>query len=258
MDICIGGIDLHYIVEGNGKDVLLLHGWGGSIDSFLPVTKELSKNYRVTVVDFPGFGNTAPPATPWSVTEYMQLIKEFIIQTNIQGCDIVCHSFGGRVTILLASCHPDLVGKLVLVDAAGVKPKRTLKYHIKVKMFKLGKRIVNCKCCMKILGPIGKRLLAKTKSAGSKDYRALSDDMKKTFVKVVNQDLTSYLKNIKSSTLLIWGENDVDTPLYMAKIMEKEIPDAGLVVFEGASHFSYLDRFDRFMLVLNTFLGGNK
>lgn len=251
-----GGIRLHYTVSGEGENVLLLHGWGGSVDSFAPVAAALSKDRRVIAVDFPGFGETPPPPEPWSVTEYTELIRDFIERLDIRGCHIIAHSFGGRVAILLAAQYPHLVSKMVLVDAAGVKPKRSLKYHVKVRAFKLGKRVMKCRFCMRLLGPAGKKLQKRVESAGSKDYRALSEHMRRTFVRVVNQDLTPQLKKIQSPTLLIWGQNDTETPLYMAQIMEREIPDAGLVVFEGAGHFSYLDRFERFMLVLRSFLGG--
>ena len=52
----------------------------------------------------------------------------------------------------------------------------------------------------------------------------------------------------------MWGENDQDTPLYMAKIMEKEIKDSGLVVLENAGHFSYLDNTNKYLLVTDNFL----
>jgi pimeloyl-ACP methyl ester carboxylesterase len=109
---------------------------------------------------------------------------------------------------------------------------------------------------MRLLGRAGKRLKARVEAAGSKDYRALSGVMRRTFVKVVNQDLRPVLRRISSPTLLVWGRDDTETPLYMGELMEKEIPDAGLVVLDGAGHFSYLDRFDRFTLILRSFLGG--
>jgi pimeloyl-ACP methyl ester carboxylesterase len=253
-----GGLQVHYEVCGAGENVLMLHGWGGRIGSFAPVIAGLSQYRRVIALDFPGFGETPPPPEPWSVTEYTGLVIEFIRRLGIEGCDIVAHSFGGRVAIMLASEHPELVSKLVLVDAAGIRPRRTLKYHFKVRMFKLGKRVTRSRACMRLLGPIGRALEKKQKSAGSEDYRALSEDMRRTFVRVVNQDLRPLLPKIKAPTLLVWGDQDADAPLYMGRIMEKEIPGAGLVVFEGAGHFSYLDRFDQFMRVLRSFLGGGK
>ena len=96
----------------------------------------------------------------------------------------------------------------------------------------------------------------KQKMAGSADYQALSGAMRATFVKVVNQDLSGELSKIKNATLLIWGTEDRDTPLYMAEKMEKRIADSGLVRLEGAGHFSYLDQYPKFCAVLRAFLSG--
>jgi len=93
---------------------------------------------------------------------------------------------------------------------------------------------------------------------GSPDYKRLNPNMRKTFVKVINQDLTEYLPQIKASTLLVWGSVDTETPLWMGQKLEKEIPDAGLVVFEGRTHFAFLEEAQRFLVIVNTFLfGGN-
>ena len=95
---------------------------------------------------------------------------------------------------------------------------------------------------------------AMQKKYGSADYNALDDEMKKTFVKVISQDLRPLLPDIKASTLLVWGENDTATPLWMGKTMEKEIPDAGLVIFENDDHFAYLRQWPRFTAVIRAFL----
>ena len=97
-------------------------------------------------------------------------------------------------------------------------------------------------------------LSEKQKNAGSEDYRALSDSMKGTFVRVVNLDLAPRLKEIKNETLIIWGENDTDTPMYMAERMEKEIKNSGLAVLPGAGHFSYIDQYPRFCAILKALM----
>ena len=134
-----------------------------------------------------------------------------------------------------------------MVDSAGIKPRRTIKYHLRVGLAKIGKLIRRC-------GKYGV-LAADTMStrAGSKDYQN-AGDMRGTLVKVVNQDLRSLLPRITASTLLIWGEDDKDTPLSFGQIMEKEIPDAGLVVLKEAGHFSYLDKFPQFCRIVANFL----
>jgi pimeloyl-ACP methyl ester carboxylesterase len=189
----------------------------------------------------------------------MEVVYKFIKELKIEGCNIIGHSFGGRVSILLSATYKDIVGKIVLSDPAGLIPKRGVKYYIKVYTYKMLKNIYNMKFIQKSkysLKPKIENYLKK--HAGSKDYQDLNDEMKKTFLKVVNQNLRPYLKKIKSSVLLIWGENDTATPLYMGKIMEKEIKDSGLIVFKNCGHYAYLDNFNNFCLIVSNFFGGNK
>lgn len=250
MRIEIGGISINYECIGSGAPVLLLHGWGADIAAMMPIANEVARLGKMAVcVDFPGFGKSDLPPAAWGVREYADTTKALIDKLGIRGCDLVCHSFGGRVTIMLAAEDEMLFKRLVLVDAAGIRPKRTIKYYIKTYSYKLAKRLVRIKLVNKAF-----RLDAKIKSAGSDEYKSLSGVMRETFVKVVNLDLTDKLDKIKNETLLIWGENDTVTPLYMGRLMEKKIERAGLAVIENAGHFSYADDYPRFCSILDIML----
>lgn len=250
------GVFFYFEATGKGEPLLLLHGWGGCAASMKPLAGGLQDIRSIYNVDFPGFGQSSHPKEPWSVTEYTECLASFMKLAGIDKADIIAHSFGGRVTLLLAATHPELVGKIVITGGAGLKPKRDVKYHIRVSLYKLGRAMLKRPALTKLLKAIGIDLEKMAKSAGSEDYRSLSEDMKKTIVRVVNQDLRWCLPKIKSSTLLIWGDGDNSAPLWMGKIMEKEIPDAGLVVFEGCGHFAYLEQLPRFVKIVRTFLGG--
>ncbi len=254
MQEIINGLKISYKTAGEGAPVLFLHGWGGCADSFAPVFNELSRSRKVYAIDFPGFGESDQPESAYHVDEYMEITAEFMRRMGIEGCDVICHSFGGRVTILLAATYPDMINRAVLTDAAGLIPKRTLKYYIKVYRYKLAKKLIKVRPVKGFLKVLGVDLEKKVSSAGSEDYRKLSGIMRQTFVNVVNQDLRPYLKDIKASCLLIYGENDKDTPVYFGEIMEKEIKDAGLVVLKDAGHFSYLDQYPRYMSIVKSFL----
>ena len=250
MRIEIGGISINYECIGSGAPVLLLHGWGADIAAMMPIANEVARLGKMAVcVDFPGFGKRDLPPAAWGVREYADTTKALIDKLGIRGCDLVCHSFGGRVTIMLAAEDETLFKRLVLVDAAGIRPKRTIKYYIKTYSYKLAKRLARIKLVNKAF-----RLDAKIKSAGSDEYKSLSGVMRETFVKVVNLDLTDKLDKIKNETLLIWGENDTATPLYMGRLMEKKIERAGLAVIENAGHFSYADDYPRFCSILDIML----
>lgn len=253
MFIKISDCLINYEVFGEGEPLLLLHGWGACINSMAPIWQFFKNKFKVYILDFPGQGNgSEEPKTPWGVPEYAEMVKEFINKLKINKPHVIAHSFGGRVAIYLTSKYQDLFNKIVLVDAAGVKPKVSIKKKFKIAMFKCGKAII------KITSPKNKyqdKLNKFRSKFASSDYSAIkSDVMRQTFSKVVSLDLTKNLKKIKNSTLLMWGENDNDTPLYMAKIMEKNIEDSGLVILKNAGHFSYIDARDNFNIIVDNFL----
>lgn len=249
MDVQLGAVKVHLAVMGQGRPVLMLHGWGGSHVSWAPVWQQLSAHHTLYIPDFPGFGQSDPPEAPWDVAAYAQMVCHLMDALDLKKCDFVVHSFGGRVLLKLASEHPERVGRAVITDGAGLKPKRGAKYYFKVYSYKL------CKWLARALGPLGRGWRDRmAQRAGSEDYRALSPLMKQVFIRVVNEDLAACLPRVQASTLLIWGDQDRDTPLWMGQRMEREIPDAGLVVFPGRGHYAYLEEAGRFAAVVDHFL----
>lgn len=245
---------INHITKGEGEPVLMLHGWGGCIESFTPVIEELSKYRRVTAIDFPGFGKTPAPDSPLTVYDYADATADFIRNTEPNGTDIICHSFGGRVSILLAAKYPELTRRIVFTDAAGVLPRRGPKYYTKVYTYKLCKKAANNAFLGNVLKAVGIDVAKRIANSGSHDYKNLSGVMRATFVNIVNEDLKKYLQDIKSPSLMIYGINDTDTPVYMGETMKALIKDSGLVVLPNAGHFSYLDQFDAYMKIVKSFL----
>jgi len=250
-EITLDGQRLHYTDTETGAPVIILmHGWGCNHSTLASVERVASgSGYRVINVDFPGFGQSEEPASVWGIEDYTCLIEKFVGKLGLNSPSLLGHSFGGRVGILYSSRNP--VGKLILVDSAGIKPKRTLKYYWKVYSFKAVKRMMYL-----FMGKekAEKRLDARRAKAGSSDYASASPMMRRILSKVVNEDLSDRLPLIKAPTLLIWGENDTATPLSDARLMEKLIPDAGLVSFAGCGHYSFLDNPLQFSAVLKSYL----
>ncbi len=251
MKINIEGLNLNYICEGEGRNVLILHGWGANIQTMLPIHDHLKDRFKVYTLDLPGFGESDQPKDVWGSHDYADFIKKFIDKMNIKEVILIGHSHGGRVSIVLSSSFPDLVKQMVLIDSAGIIPKRKAKYYFKVYSFKALKKIYSL---MFFYVDKEKRLEKFYKKFGSTDYKATDGIMRNIMVKVVNDNLESLLKEIKAQTLLVWGKNDEDTPVYMGEVMEREIKGSGLVVLENAGHFSYLDQFQRFKLIIDSFL----
>jgi pimeloyl-ACP methyl ester carboxylesterase len=244
----IGGLRTRRLVRGEGEDLLVLHGWGASIEAVYPIVAGLASVARVHALDLPGFGESEPPPEPWGVQEYQGFVAAYMDAAGIARASIVGHSNGGRIAIRMAATEPARVAKLVLVDAAGVRPKRTFRWYRRVGMAKVGKYAA------RYLGAPGERLRETLIGrAASTDYAA-AGELRSTLVKLVNADLRPFMPDIAASTLLVWGADDADTPLAMAREMERLIPDAGLVVLEGAGHFSYLDQPARFARIVSHFI----
>ncbi|MDE7392885.1 MAG: alpha/beta hydrolase [Muribaculaceae bacterium] len=243
------GVSLSYRDSGDGSVVILMHGWGCTKDTVASIERIALENHRVINVDFPGFGQSTEPLTVWGVEEYTKLIEALCEYENITNPILIGHSFGGRVAILFSSRNK--TSKMVLVDAAGVKPRRSLKYYWKVYSFKTMKWIMRL-----LLGKekSRKRIEAARSKRGSADYQNSTPMMRSVLSKVVNEDLRHVMPMIEAPTLLIWGGKDTATPLRDAEKMSKLIKDSGLVNFPNAGHYSFLDEPARFSVVLRSFL----
>lgn len=247
--IKIGNQLISYRKSGSGAPMLLLHGWGCSSETLTSVEAVAAQTHTVYNIDFPGFGDSPEPDGVWGVEDYTRNIEEFCKVLDIKSPVLLGHSFGGRVSILFASRND--TSKVILVDAAGIKPRRPLKYYIKVYSFKFSKWMYRLLMSKEKAQKKIERMRARR---GSADYAAASPAMKAILSKVVNEDLKHVMPDIKAPTLLIWGENDTATPLADAKKMAKLIPDAGLVSFDNAGHYSFLDNPYGFRAVLSNFL----
>lgn len=238
----IKDIDINYVQYGNkdGYNVVLLHGWGQNIEMMNPIGKGLEKDFYITVIDLPGFGKSKEPPYGYTIYDYYEVLDEILNNLNIENPILIGHSFGGSISIIYAAKRK--VKKLVLL--ASPFRRSSKKNSFKVKLLKICKKI-----------PVVKELedYMKTK-IGSSDYRNASPLMKKVLVNVVNEDISEYLKQIKCPTLLIWGTEDTAVKLEDAKYAESIMKDAGLVVYEGCTHYAYLERINQTINVLNNFL----
>ena len=239
----INGIYINYVEYGNkkGKDVVLLHGWGQNIEMMDPIGKGLSKDYHISILDLPGFGKSSEPPYGYTVYDYYEVLCEFLDKLKIKNPILIGHSFGGRLSIIYSAKRK--VEKVVLL-AAPFK-RSTKKNSFKVKLLKFLKKV-----------PVVKELehYMKTK-IGSTDYRNASPIMRNVLVNTVNEDLTEYLKQIEVPTLLIWGDADTAVPVEDAKYAETIMKDAGLIVYEGCTHYAYLERLNQTIKVLESFIG---
>ena len=255
----INGCQLHYDIrrhtDANAPRVLLLHGWGCDSNTFSFIQSALAERMTVAVLDFPGHGQSGEPPEPWGVADFAAQVRAMLLAEGLAPIHIIAHSFGGRVALMLAANYPELVQKLVITGGAGIKKPQSDAGRRRTARFKRLNALLDRLQAVPPLHGMALAMQARLRNRyGSPDYVKLNENMRKTFVKIVSEDLYPLLPRIQASTLLIWGAADTETPLWMAQAMEKEIPDAGLVVFEGGSHFAFLEQWRRFELIAKQFL----
>lgn len=234
----IKDLDINYIQYGKGHDIVLLHGWGQNIKMMDPLGKNLSDNFRITILDLPGFGSSEIPKFAYTINDYTELLHDFLESLNITNPILIGHSFGGRVAINFASLYD--VSKLVLFGSPFIVRE---KKGLKVKVLKTLKNI-------KFLNSFAEVM---KNHLGSEDYKAANGIMREILVKTVNTDLSDAASKIKASTLLIWGENDEAVPVSEAQKLENTIKDSALIVLPG-THYCYLENLGHVVSILEHFL----
>lgn len=235
MKIIIQNLAIEYQDEGAGPVVLMLHGWKDSLKTFDALARELSASHRVVRVDLPGFGGSEIPKETWNISRYVEFVGEFISKLNLQVDTLVGHSFGGRITIRGVGSGALEPKRIILISAAGLANRRTIRNSILSAIGSIGKILTT-------IPPLSfwryQLRRALYESIGS-DYFA-AGALKDTFVQVVEEDLSSYAKKIFIPTLLIWGSRDQSTPLDQGRRANELISSSKLYVIEGG-HFIHQD-----------------
>ena len=243
MNITIKDTKVNYIRYGNIKKdtIIYLHGWGQNIEMMRPLADARENMNDIIIIDLPGHGKSEEPKYAWQVEDFVEFLKEFIEKLNIKNPTLVGHSFGGKVSLLYASKYN--VKKLVLFGSPFKKEITNL--SLKTKILKTAKKI-----------PVLNKLegFAK-KHIGSTDYKNASPLMRNILVNTVNLDIREEVKKITCLTLIIWGDLDDQVPVEDAYELESLIKDSGVVLYEGCTHYAYLERLGQTINVLNSFLG---
>lgn len=243
MIIKVKDVNINYVRYGNKtkETIVFLHGWGQNIAMMNPLGEFRKDTNDVIILDLPGHGDSDEPNYAWELIDYVECIREFLQILKVENPILVGHSFGGRISLYYASKYE--VNKMILFGSPFKKEikKASLKTTI-LKEFK------------KIPGLNKFEEFAK-KHIGSTDYRNASPIMRQILVNTVNQDLTEDVKKIKCPTLIVWGTLDEAVPLERAYELESLINDAGVVEYEGCTHYAYLERLNQTRNIMNSFLG---
>lgn len=246
----IDGLNIGVHIIGDGPPVILLHGWGGSIASFYPVAERLAgAGFQCHTLDMPGFGASDLPPEPWDVGRYARLVIAYLDAAGLDKVRLIGHSFGGRISLILGADYPARIQQIVLTNSAGVRPPPPLKIRAYYAFRAALLTLLKLPLLRRYDGAARRWMRQKF---GSEDYKN-AGPLEATFRLVIREDLLPYAKRISAPTLLVWGSLDTDTPLSSGRTLEKAISDAGMVVFDGAGHYAYLDRLADFVRIVSHF-----
>ena len=216
-----------------------MHGYLADKNSFIYQYPFFEREFEIKTFDFKGFGQNKGMAYPYSLDDYVDELVEFMENEKVVFPHVIAHSFGARVALKSTYKYPNLFDKMVLTGAAGLKPKRTIKKSVKKVAFNALKKFIPKE---------------KLKRFYSEDYLALDSVMKNSFIKIVNEHLDEILPFVKNKTLLVFGDGDKQTPLYMARRLNEGIKNSKLVVINGAGHFAFIDKSIKFNVLTREFL----
>lgn len=217
----ISGLDISYRVIGEGKPLLILHGWGSKSDNWLKVGELLAKKgLKVIIPDLPGFGRSEEPRGAGNLDDYSDFVEEFVSQLGLNRFYLLGHSFGGSLAVKFSLQHPEKVAKLILVAPACIRKK-----GLKNKLFKFISKF------FKIKTPFLRKLFYR-----KSDYLSVQGVMKEIYLKIIKEDLTNILSQIKIPTIIIWGAKDKITPIKQAKLINSKIRNSKLEILSGANH----------------------
>lgn len=241
----------NYIKKGDGPLIVVLHGWSTSAQNMMTVIDALASSYTVLALDLPGFGGSQQPREAWSVGDYAEFVLHVLQKLGYdQPHALIGHSFGGRVSIKGVGKNIICPNKLVLIGSAGIKHSASLRNKTYGMIAKSGKAVLSLPGLSRFSEKAKRTLYDR---AGASDYLA-AGTMKDIFVKTINEDLQASASRIEIPTLLVWGENDDQSPVSDARIFEKVIKKSKLHVIAGAGHFVHVDEPNEVNRLIREFL----
>lgn len=249
MQVVVDSLLTHYATAGKGKVVLVLHGWGDSGAGLQSITAILAKKFQVIALDLPGFGGTEAPRSAWGLSDYAKFAQHFLQKINkLPVYAIVGHSNGGAIAIRGLAEGVLNAERLVLLASAGVRGE----YKGRVKALRVFTKIGKA-----LAAPLPKsakqRLRHRVYSSVGSDM-LVAEHLQETFKKVVTDDVREDASRLAQPTLLIYGENDEQTPPWIGEAFHQLIKDSTLQVLPGAGHFVHHDRPEQVQQAVQEFL----
>ena len=214
-------------------ELIWAHGWGHTHRNLLPLSDVMQRQAVSLLLDFPGFGASPVPPDAWGTADYADAVAEWLAAQPPGRRIWIAHSFGARVGLQLAARDPELLAGLFLIAAAGLPPQRSLGARARITArrwaFRTARRFVP-------EGPGRDRLRW---LFGSADYRQ-AGPLRPILVKAVTEDLTEVARRVRCPAVLVYGDDDYETPPEMGERLNALMPRSRLVVLRGFDHWNVL------------------
>lgn len=237
--VLINSLWTNYKISGNSlKTILILHGWGGSSDSWKKVIQILSNNFKVICPDLPGFGKSDFPTKPFTLDDYVNWLSLFSQKLNLSKFFLLGHSFGGRIAIKFSILNPQKIEKLILVNSAGIESYKTFPTRIAFFFAKVGNFLFSKKCFVQFKNFFSQIFYFLFRI---QDYAKAKGVMRETMKNIVSEDLLSQLSKISCDTLIVWGKKDKILPLKYAFLFKEKIPNSQLIFLQNTGHSPHLE-----------------
>lgn len=258
--VSVNDISLHYSDQGEGDVVLFIHGLGSSGEDWELQVPALTPRYRVITVDLRGHGQSDKPPGPYSISMFADDVAGLIEILDFAPCHVVGLSLGAMTTLELAATRPDLVRSAVVVNAGPDFIPRTLKDKAMV-----WQRLALVKAVgLEKLGQIvADRTLPGDEHAQLRERvtEVIADNDKSAYVAsmraIIGWSVRDRLVRITSPTLVVVSELDY-TPIVSKQPIIDDVPDARMVVVDGARHLLPVEKPDEFNKILTTFLAESR
>ena len=238
----------NYIEKGEGEVIVLLHGLMGGLSNFKDVINFFSlKSYKVIIPELPIY---SLPLKETTVTAFSDFLEEFIKYKNLSKVILLGNSLGGHIGLIYSNKNPNFVKSLVLTGSSGLYensmgesyPKRENYNYIKRKTEEV---FYNAEVA--------------TKEIVDEVYETVNnrDKLVRTLAiakSAIRHNMSDELPNIKTPTLLIWGENDLVTPPEVAREFESLLPNSELKWIKKCGHAPMMEHPNEFNRILFSWL----
>lgn len=244
---------LSLMTGGNGKPLLVLHGGGGH-PGWMPYHETLSKHFTIYAPSHPGFDGSDRPEWVTTVTDIAHLYLSYLDQENINNVNLLGFSLGGWIAAEMVAMCPHIFDKLILVDAAGIKPEvgeiaeimMVSDEEVRNLMFFNPDQIVGYE------EKINRDVTSEEQTTNWNNREMFSRLGWRPYLH--NPKLLPYLGRVKTSSLIIWGRQDAIIPLNCADLYHKRLRNSTLHVIDDCGHSPHIEQPNEFLKIVSGFL----